>query len=57
MVIGPKAAIITVQVVFRLRRCLDSTLEKWGGLKGWMQHWLGVYPPEFEIPTFFVDVD
>ena len=28
-----------------------------GGLKGSMQHWLGVYPPEFEIPTFFVAVD
>ena len=25
-----------------------------GGLKGWMQHWPGVYPPEFEILKFFV---
>src|SRR5580692_8980939 len=31
--------------------------DKTGGLKGSMQHWLGVYPPEFEIPTFFVVVD
>jgi len=30
---------------------------KGGGLKGSMQHWLGVYPPGFEIPTFFVAVD
>ena len=22
-----------------------------------MQHWLAVYAPEFEIPTFFVPVD
>ena len=28
-----------------------------GGLKGWMQHWLAVYPPEFQIPMFFVAVD
>src|ERR1700722_8552689 len=28
-----------------------------GGLKGSVQHWLGVYPREFEIPTFFVAVD
>ena len=28
-----------------------------GGLKGSMQHWLAVYPPEFEIPMFFVAVD
>jgi len=27
------------------------------GLKGSMQHWLAVYAPEFEIPTFFVAVD
>jgi hypothetical protein len=27
-----------------------------GGLKGSTQHWLAVYPPEFEIP-FFVAVD
>src|SRR6202030_3670675 len=33
------------------------TPEKRGGLKGSMQHWLAVYPPEFEIPTFFVAVD
>ena len=25
-----------------------------GGLKGSMQHWLAVYPPEFQIPMFFV---
>jgi len=25
---------------------------KWGGLKGSMQHWPVVYPPEFEIPRF-----
>src|SRR5947209_15015429 len=31
--------------------------EKTGGLKGSTQHWLAVYPPEFEIPTFFVAVD
>src|SRR5215472_18271576 len=31
--------------------------DKSGGLKGWMQHWLAVYPPEFEIPTFFVAAD
>jgi hypothetical protein len=28
-----------------------------GGLNGSTQHWLAVYPPEFEIPTFFVAVD
>jgi hypothetical protein len=28
--------------------------DKWGGLKGSMQHWLAVYPPEFEIPRFVV---
>ena len=28
-----------------------------GGLKGSMQHWLAVYPPEFQIPMFFVAVD
>src|SRR2546427_482798 len=33
------------------------TPEKSGGLKGSTQHWLAVYPPEFEIPTFFVAVD
>src|SRR5215470_9714471 len=31
--------------------------EKRGGLKGSTQHWIAVYPPEFEIPTFFVAVD
>jgi hypothetical protein len=31
--------------------------EKRGGLKGSTQHWLAVYPPEFEIPTFFVAFD
>jgi hypothetical protein len=31
--------------------------DKPGDLKGSMQHWLAVYPPEFEIPTFFVAVD
>jgi hypothetical protein len=33
------------------------TFMKRGGLKGWMQQWLGVYPLEFQIPTFFVAVD
>ena len=28
-----------------------------GGLNGSMQHWLAVYPPEFQIPMFFVAVD
>ena len=28
-----------------------------GGLKGSMQHWVAVYPPEFQIPMFFVAVD
>ena len=32
-------------------------IEKSGGLKGSMQHWLAVYPPEFQIPMFFVAVD
>ena len=32
-------------------------VEKSGGLKGSMQHWLAVYPPEFQIPMFFVAVD
>ena len=27
-------------------------LDKSGGLKGSLQHWPAVYPPEFEIPTF-----
>ena len=31
--------------------------DKSGGLKGSMQHWLAVYPPEFQIPMFFVAVD
>src|ERR1700722_5538061 len=31
--------------------------ENRGDLKGSTQHWLAVYPPEFEIPTFFVAVD
>ena len=31
--------------------------DKRGGLKGSMQHWLAVYPPEFQIPMFFVAVD
>ena len=39
----------------RLR--LEIPPEKRGGLKGSKQHWLGVYLPEFEIPTFFVVVD
>src|ERR1700680_1130285 len=30
---------------------------KSGGLKGSTQHWLAVYPPAFEIPTFFVGAD
>jgi len=32
-------------------------VDKSGGLKGSMQHWLAVYPPEFQIPMFFVAVD
>ena len=32
-------------------------VENRGGLKGSMQHWLAVYPPEFQIPMFFVAVD
>jgi hypothetical protein len=31
--------------------------DKRGGLKGSMQHWLAVCPPEFQIPMFFVAVD
>jgi hypothetical protein len=31
--------------------------EKSGGLNGPMQHWLGVYSPEFQSPKFFADVD
>ena len=31
--------------------------EKPGGLKGSMQHWLGAYLLEFEIPTFVAAVD
>ncbi len=31
--------------------------DKPGGLKGSMQHWLEVYPLEFQIPMFFVAVD
>src|ERR1700746_59201 len=38
--------------------CGDSHLAiTRGGLKGSMQHWLAVYPPEFQIPMFFVAVD
>jgi hypothetical protein len=33
------------------------SVENRGGLKGSMQHWLAVYPPEFQIPMFFVAVD
>lgn len=28
--------------------------DKAGDLKGSMQHWPAVYPPEFEIPRFVV---
>ena len=34
-----------------------TTTDNGGGLKGSMQHWLAVYPPEFQIPMFFVAVD
>jgi hypothetical protein len=34
-----------------------SVPDKRGGLKGSMQHWPGVYSPEFQSPTFFWDVD
>jgi len=30
------------------------TPDKRGDLKGSTQHWLAVYPPEFEIPRFVV---
>jgi hypothetical protein len=33
------------------------TVEKSGDFKWSMQHWLAVYPPEFQIPMFFVAVD
>jgi hypothetical protein len=36
---------------------LRITVDNRGGLKGSMQHWLAVYPPEFQIPMFFVAVD
>ncbi len=35
----------------------EKAPENPGGLKGSMQHWLAVYPPESEIPTFLVAVD
>ena len=35
----------------------QSVTDNRGGLKGSMQHWLAVYLPEFEIPTFVVAVD
>ena len=28
-----------------------------GGLNGSLQHWLGVYWPEFQSPKFLADVD
>ena len=34
-----------------------SQIEIAGDNKGSMQHWLAVYPPEFQIPMFFVAVD
>jgi hypothetical protein len=33
------------------------TVENRGDFKWSMQHWLAVYPPEFQIPMFFVAVD
>jgi len=39
------------------RRAFQITVANRGGLKGSMQHWLAVYPPEFQIPMFFVAVD
>ena len=41
----------------RMCNHLRCAPDKRGGLKGSTQHWLAVYPPEFEIPTFFVAVD
>ena len=35
----------------------EPSPEKSGGLMGSTQHWLGVYPPGFEIPMFFAAVD
>jgi len=32
----------------------SQVLENGGDLKGSTQHWLAVYPPEFEIPRFVV---
>jgi len=29
--------------------------DSWGDLNGSLQHWLGVYSPESQTPTFFVD--
>jgi hypothetical protein len=31
--------------------------DEMGDLKGSVQHWLAVYPLEFEIPTFVAGVD
>jgi len=49
------------KVVFLLREeklvlavCNAIDPEKPGDLKGSTQHWLAVYPPEFEIPRFVV---
>jgi hypothetical protein len=42
------------EVPFRARKP-DS--EKRGGLKGSLQHWPGVYSPEFRSPTFFWGAD
>ena len=40
----------------RIKRKFPDS-DKTGGLTGSTQHWLAVYLPEFEIPTFFVAVD
>ena len=37
--------------------CVSTISNNRGGLKGSVQHRLAVYPPEFQIPMFFVAVD
>src|SRR5258708_39424248 len=41
----------------KLRRLRFELAQNVGGLNGSMQHWLGVYSPEFQSPRFFADVD
>ena len=40
--------------IYELEPIMEPSPDKTGGLKGSMQHLLGVYPPEFEIPRFVV---